>query len=321
MDILLVKSISRRLKQLNSNESQKHIIPVLLLSFGLFTSFIGANQLVFADSYTAPSEEATTAHLNKEYMSDVFFLDETPQIDFFHPHHTYTIVTAEGETQILTTHQNISDILEAAGIEHDADDRILPSLSTYVTNGARIKVERINQDFEFEIQEIPYESVQMQNSSIYIGEQKVVTEGVPGESRVTYKVTYKDGVLISRTEVFREVVREPVNQVIAVGTTPKIVSSYDCDYWYAEADKLTGDTRERNWLKYVMHKESGCNAGNNRNPIYKGLFQFLPSTYYANGGTDIWNGHEQMRIALHMARSGSCSAWLTTSCQVWNSGR
>jgi len=42
---------------------------------------------------------------------------------------------------------------------------------------------------------------------------------------------------------------------------------------------------------------------------YKGLFQFLPSTYYANGGTDIWDWREQVRVVKSMLDKGMEHHW------------
>ena len=50
------------------------------------------------------------------------------------------------------------------------------------------------------------------------GESKVVTEGINGKDKVTYEITYIDGVESERKEVSRETVTAAVDKVIANGT-------------------------------------------------------------------------------------------------------
>jgi soluble lytic murein transglycosylase-like protein len=42
---------------------------------------------------------------------------------------------------------------------------------------------------------------------------------------------------------------------------------------------------------------------------YVGIFQFLPSTFAAHGGTDIWDPVQQSEIAASMFAGGDSSAW------------
>lgn len=64
------------------------------------------------------------------------------------------------------------------------------------------------------------------------------------------------------------------------------------------------------WATRVAHCESTYNP-NAKNPIQvcsakhgcenaQGLFQYLPSTYYANGGTDLYDWKEQIEITKDM---------------------
>jgi SLT domain-containing protein len=56
--------------------------------------------------------------------------------------------------------------------------------------------------------------------------------------------------------------------------------------------------------------ESGLNpnAYNGSGP-YEGLFQFLPSTFRAHGGTDIWDPTQQAQIAATMFANGQSGEW------------
>lgn len=65
-----------------------------------------------------------------------------------------------------------------------------------------------------------------------------------------------------------------------------------------------------NWMIRTASCESGLNprAYNPSGP-YIGLFQFLPSTFRAHGGTDIYDPVQQSNIAASMFASGGSGAW------------
>ena len=64
------------------------------------------------------------------------------------------------------------------------------------------------------------------------------------------------------------------------------------------------------WMVNIAHCESGLrpNAYNPRGPYY-GLFQFLMSTFRANGGTNIWDPADQSNIAAKMLAHGQAHQW------------
>ena len=64
------------------------------------------------------------------------------------------------------------------------------------------------------------------------------------------------------------------------------------------------------WMVSIARCESGLrpNAYNPRGPYY-GLFQFLMSTFRANGGTNIWDASDQSNIAAKMLAHGQAHQW------------
>ena len=65
---------------------------------------------------------------------------------------------------------------------------------------------------------IPFGTRTVNDSSLPKGTTKVRTRGVVGLKKITYEVTYSDGVETGRTKLSEEVVRKPVTKVVAVGT-------------------------------------------------------------------------------------------------------
>lgn len=64
------------------------------------------------------------------------------------------------------------------------------------------------------------------------------------------------------------------------------------------------------WMVKIARCESGLrpNAYNPSGP-YIGLFQFLESTFRANGGTNIWSASDQANIAAKMLAHGQAHQW------------
>lgn len=64
------------------------------------------------------------------------------------------------------------------------------------------------------------------------------------------------------------------------------------------------------WMVSIARCESGLrpNAYNPSGPYY-GLFQFLRSTFTANGGTNIWSASDQANIAAKMLAHGQAYQW------------
>jgi soluble lytic murein transglycosylase-like protein len=64
------------------------------------------------------------------------------------------------------------------------------------------------------------------------------------------------------------------------------------------------------WMLKIARCESGLNprAYNPAGPYY-GLYQFLQSTFRANGGTDIWDPVQQANITARMLAHGQAHQW------------
>lgn len=75
------------------------------------------------------------------------------------------------------------------------------------------------------IEEIPFATVtkDVSNGSASTRNQ-IVQQGVNGERKVTYKVTYKDDIEIAREELSSEVIKEPVDKIVQVQTKSIITS-------------------------------------------------------------------------------------------------
>ncbi|GAB4157624.1 MAG: hypothetical protein Fur003_1380 [Candidatus Dojkabacteria bacterium] len=214
------------------------------------------------------------------------------------------------ESVYYTTKETVKEILEEVGVPYQAEDKIEPSLDQVVVTGANIFVKEITYEELEKSFPVEFSTKYISDSTMFEGSTKVVQEGVIGTRVNKYKLTYQDGLLIDNQLISSELVAAPVEQIIAKGSKKLAVSEFNCPKWDAVVDATTSNSKERSWLKFIMRCESACNAGIvSKNGLYYGLFQFMQSTFKNYGGTDIFNGNQQISTALKVYRLGGATQW------------
>ncbi len=71
---------------------------------------------------------------------------------------------------------------------------------------------------------IPYPTLRKSSSELRSGSSKTVRAGINGEKKITYRVTLKDGVEIRRETVTTKTLKNPVPEVITVGSRTTLAS-------------------------------------------------------------------------------------------------
>ncbi len=112
----------------------------------------------------------------------------------------------------------VADALRAADITLGEHDIVTPALDTELSDYTHIEIQRVTFETLTETEEIAFTTKRVEDSSLYVGNNKVTTEGVNGEKAITYNAKYIDGVLVEKNYVSEETVKEPVEEVINVGT-------------------------------------------------------------------------------------------------------
>lgn len=92
--------------------------------------------------------------------------------------------------------------------------------------------------------DIPYETVEYENSSLYKGERIVTTSGVNGKSYVKANIVSENGILVSEEILHEEVYEEAVNEAIAVGTRPLPVLNGESPYIMPTTGLVSSTNRE-----------------------------------------------------------------------------
>lgn len=160
--------------------------------------------------------------------------------------------------------------------------------------------------------EIPYETIL--NGEILcksLAQEVVEQEGVLGVMSQKIKRIYKGDILVAEEIVDETIEREPRPEIVVIRGPQDLPDSVpqrgpNCKYWGSYIDNnINATAEEKNWLKFIMQCESGCNAESNKS-FYKGLFQWNPCLWYKQYPSDnIFDGEAQIQRTLQKLREGS----------------
>ena len=164
-------------------------------------------------------EEKGIDYCEEDYLSTPVTTFIYDGINFDLKHAVDFKITVDGKTsRYKTLEDTVEDALKEEKIKLGEKDMVTPALETPLTAGMHIVVQRVEiQEITVE-EEVPFKTVEKDDGSMDEGKSKVVTEGQNGLDKVTYAVTYVDGVESSRTEIRRETVTAAVDKVVANGT-------------------------------------------------------------------------------------------------------
>lgn len=197
-------------------------------------------------------------------------------------------VQVDGETLTVPDGSTtVAEALDALGVELTALDRVSVQHSgdrvTVVVN--RVVVQDVTTTHE-----VPFNALEQQDASMYVGESEVTTAGVPGVRTVVERVTTVDGVETARQPLSDGVTQAPVDQVTNVGTKKRPVVQQ------APAAGATGagtpavgggDAAGLNWAALAACESGGNPAAVSSTGKYHGLYQFSVGTWQAVGGTGL----------------------------------
>lgn len=133
-------------------------------------------------------------------------------------------ILADGkEQEIRLVPGTVGQALERAGISLRPLDQVKPpDLGRLIQPGEVIRVIRVEVKTEAVEEEVDYRIIRRQDPGLEIGMTQVIQQGRKGLKRTEYQVTYEDGREVKREVIKEEMVREPVAEVIVVGTLREV---------------------------------------------------------------------------------------------------
>lgn len=181
-------------------------------------------------------EEAGVTLLKNDFVDHNLEAYLTDGMQISVAHRMAISLVADGKTvECLTQANTVQEFLEEQRVELGDLDRITPKLSAALFDGAEVVVKRVEIKEVVENEPIDFETTVTYSNSMEVGTSRITKEGINGEKRVTYQVTYVDGIEEDRKVIREEVLKEAVNQEVVQGSKPKgrtVVSKQrveDCD--------------------------------------------------------------------------------------------
>jgi hypothetical protein len=269
-------------------------IALPILFFGLDVSYIEAYE-----SSNVPNVKEIIYEFDTQEVKNVYNLN------------LITVVINGLPKRVLTNRIDIYRFLEDLGVVVNNNKKIV-STTEKVQDGTVIRVIAVGTVVEEEQIEIPYRTEEVATKEIPYGKTLTVQKGVLGIRTREVKRTYEDGALVSEEILSEGITREPKNAVVKVGVhkySPEdldIKYGSNCPHWYSVVDESNYTEQEKQWLKFVMECESGCNAENNKHSTYKGLFQWNPrywDIFFPD--ENIFDGYAQIKNTIWKVRDGA----------------
>ena len=129
-----------------------------------------------------------------------------------------TINHGGNSLDVISYGETVESLLERLSLILTKEDIVSVPLNSQTFDGLNITISRSVQTEETYIAVIPYETTYCYDPALAEGEEKVLTPGVDGQMLCTANVVYVDGEELSRTLLSEDVIAQPVNAVVAVGT-------------------------------------------------------------------------------------------------------
>ncbi len=170
-----------------------------------------------------------------------------------------TLTVDNTSTKYAVYQGTVNDLLTLAGISLGADDYTEPSLNTELKDNMAVTVYRVEYKTVEKKENISFKTRKQNDSSMNIGTEKILTKGVNGVDEVSYVFKYVNGKEDGKTELSRKTIKEPVNQVVNVGTKAKSTDVSDnITLQYSERYNVSSNplTAFKGVVYYNGHRET-----------------------------------------------------------------
>lgn len=137
----------------------------------------------------------------------------------------HIIVGDEKPISATTYKATVTDVLKKAKIALSEIDLVKPARGIFVKDGDTIKITRINEMEKTEEEETKQTEKWRDDPKLLLGEEKIIDEGQPKITAVTYKIHSENGVETWRKIVKKEVKQEAKPRITVRGTKIVVVAT------------------------------------------------------------------------------------------------
>jgi uncharacterized protein YabE (DUF348 family) len=195
----------------------------------------------------------------------------------------------------------VSDVLRELRVHVRPNDRLSVASGSAVRDGLVIRVTRLDGHRISEDAPVPFGVVRRPDSSMYVGDSKVLRAGRVGVVHRTYLLSYVNHKLASRRLATVKRTAQPVTKIVAYGTKAR-----------PQAPRSVSGADGLNWGALANCESGGNPRAVSSNGQYRGLYQFSMGTWHGVGGSgdpiDASSSEQTYRAKVLYQRAGR-SPW------------
>lgn len=183
-----------------------------------YVIFDGDKVIALSDCVGGADEAIERAKINVG-NADIEITDEADATIITVERYPAVLVSCDGEeTLVSMKNATVGEVIERLGITLADIDTLNYAADEPIADGMKIKVGRVTISDRSVDEEIPFETLYENDSSIEKGKVVLKTEGKTGVLTTTYRYTYENGLLVAFEVLSREMTTEKTDEVYSVGT-------------------------------------------------------------------------------------------------------
>ena len=135
------------------------------------------------------------------------------------------VVIVDGQRRVIETQApTVGELLREQSIFLGEQDRVEPPDYTPIERTVTIQIVRVLIKTETTREPLQFERIYTREENLPEGQVRVSKLGANGEAEIDYQVTLEDGREVSRREIARRVLQQPIDELLLIGTQGTVAS-------------------------------------------------------------------------------------------------
>ncbi len=125
--------------------------------------------------------------------------------------------------RVFSAAATVGELLSQSRLPVGPDDKVEPGRDQPLAAGLRLTVTRVVLSYQHRDDPIAYQTVRREDMNLNLGQSKVIQEGQNGRMTRLLRVSYENGRAVTTEELEKNVLAEPTERILRVGTAGDIV--------------------------------------------------------------------------------------------------
>lgn len=144
-------------------------------------------------------------------------IDKNREIDILQAFDVAIIEQGE-RRNVRSTVTSVSNLLKEQGVTLGELDKVNYRLDSKIHANMKIEIIRVEKVTKVVEETLSYSTEKQRGLSLLKGERELITKGKNGQKKITYEIVKENGKPVVKYMVSEEVTKEPVTEVILIGT-------------------------------------------------------------------------------------------------------